>query len=89
MRKLLVPTAFLLVCGCQPVVKVPTSQELVGNPQLLTEWQSKCNKGEYSQLAAAEKANLCSTTQDASMTVAQMQSGKKDSDFFGNMSKRK
>ena len=89
MRKLLVPTAFFFVCGCQPAVKVPTSQELIGNPQLLAEWQSKCNTGDYSQLAAAEKANLCSTTQDASMTVAQTQAGKKDADFFGNMSKRK
>ena len=89
MRKLLVPIAFLFVCGCQPAVKVPTAQELVANPSLLAEWQAKCNTGEYSQLSAAEKANLCSTTQDASMTVTQMQAGKKESDFFGNMSKRK
>lgn len=89
MRKLLGLSALLMVCGCQSSVKVPTSQELVLNRQLLAEWQAKCNTGEYRQLAAAEKADLCSTTQDASITVVQMQAGKKDSDFFGDMSKRK
>jgi len=89
MRKLLVPTALLVVCGCQPAVKVPTAEALVGNRQLLAEWQTKCNTGEYSQLAAAAKTDLCSTTQDASVTVVQMRAGKNDSDFFGNMSKRK
>lgn len=89
MRKSLALSTLLIVCACQPAVKVPTAQELVANPQLLAEWQAKCNTGEYSQLAAAEKANMCSTTNDASMTVVQIQASKKDSDFFGNMSKRK
>jgi hypothetical protein len=89
MRKLLAATMLLLVCGCQPSVKVPTAQELVGNPQLLADWQARCNTGEYSHLAGAEYSKMCSSTQDASMTVTQMQAGKKDSDFFGNMSKRK
>ena len=89
MRKSLVAASLLIVSGCQPAVKVPTAEELVRNPQLLAAWRTKCETGVYSQLAAAEKANLCSTTQDASMTVTQMQAGKKDSDFFENMSKRK
>ena len=88
MRKLLWLSVLLSVCGCQSSPKVPTSQELVRDPQLLAEWQAKCDTGEYSRMAAADKASLCSTTHDASMTVAQMQAGKKDSDFFGNMSKK-
>jgi uncharacterized protein YcfL len=90
MRKLLLPAVLtLVVCGCHEPVKVPTAQELITDRQLLAEWQMKCNTGEYSHLPASDKANLCSTTNDASFSVAQIESGKKDSDFFGNMSKRK
>lgn len=89
MRKILAVTMLLLVCGCQSSVKVPTAQELVGNPQLLADWQARCDTGEYSHLAGTEYSKMCSSTQDASMTVTQMQAGRKDSAFFGNMSKRK
>lgn len=89
MRKFPAPTMLLLVCGCQPSVKVPTAQELVGDPQLLADWQARCDTGEYSHLSGTEYSKMCSSTHDASMTVTQMQAGKKDSDFFGNMSKRK
>lgn len=90
MRKLFIPAILpLIVCGCQQAVKVPTAQELIGNRELLSEWQAKCSTGEYSRLAASEKADLCSTTNDASTSVAALAAGKNDSDFFGNMSKRK
>lgn len=90
MRKLFVPAVLTFaVWGCHEAVKVPTTQELLANRQLLTEWQAKCNTGEYSRLPATDKANLCSTTNDASIALTQVEAGKKDSDFFGNMSKRK
>ena len=79
----------LIVCSCHQAVKVPTAQDLIANRQLLSEWQAKCSSGEYSRLTASDKANLCSTTNDASISVAEVAAGKKDSDFFGNMSKRK
>ncbi|PZU06509.1 hypothetical protein [Sphingomonas sp.] len=89
MRKIIPVLALVVVAGCHRQVAVPTAQELINNRPLLTEWQVKCDTGEYSHLAATEKADLCSTTHDASMSVAAMKAGKQDSDFFGNMSKRK
>ena len=77
------------VSGCQSSVKVPTTQELVANKQLLAEWQQKCGTGEYSQLGAAEKAEMCSTTQNAVISVAQAKSGQNDVDFFEANSKKK
>ena len=82
MRKLTPLCAIVLVCGCQQQVAVPTAQQLIANRALLTEWQGKCDTGEYSQLARPEKSNRCSTTQEATISVAQMSAGKKDSDFF-------
>lgn len=81
MRKLLPLGVLAAVCGCQQQVAVPTAQQLIANRTLLTEWQGKCDTGEYSQLAPAQKSNLCSTTQEATISVAQMAAGKKDSDF--------
>ena len=90
MRKSLYPAMLtLIVCSCHQAIKVPTAQELIANRQLLSEWQAKCGTGEYSHFAAADKANFCSTTNDASISVNSIAVGKKDSDFFGNMSKRK
>ena len=90
MRKSFLPAMLtLIVCSCHQAVKVPTAQELIADRQLLSEWQVKCSTGEYSHLAAADKANFCSTTNDASISVATIAAGKKDSDFFGNMSQRK
>ena len=82
MRRLIPLCALVAVCGCQQQVAVPTAQQLIANRAVLTEWQAKCDTGEYSQLAPAQKSNLCSTTQEATISVAQMSSGKKDSDFF-------
>lgn len=89
MRAKFALVALVIVAGCQRQVAVPTAQELIQNRQLLAEWQAKCDTGEYSHLGAAEKANLCSTTHDASISVMEIKAGQKDSDFFGNMSKRK
>jgi len=90
MRKLFVPAALTLaVCGCHEAIKVPTAQELLANRQLLAEWQAKCNTGEYSHLPATDKTDVCSTTNDASISAAQIDAGKTESDFFGNMAKRK
>ena len=82
MRKLISLCVFVAVCSCQQQVAVPTAQQLIADRALLTEWQGKCDTGPYSQLAPAQKNNLCSTTQEATISVAQMSSGKKDSDFF-------
>ena len=82
MRKLLPLGVLLAVCGCQKQVAVPTAQQLIANRTLLAEWQGKCDTGEYSQLPAAQKSDRCSTTQEATVSVAQMSAGKKDSDFF-------
>ena len=89
MRKLLPACVLLAMCGCQQKVTVPTAQELIDNRPLLTEWQAKCNTGEFSQLAAAEKSERCSTTQDATISVAQVEAGKKDADFFNATTRRK
>ena len=88
MRKALLLLS-LFVAGCHRQIAVPTAQELIGNRPLLAEWQARCDTGEYSHLPAAERADLCSTTHDASISVAAVKAGQRDSDFFGNMSKRK
>lgn len=89
MRKFIPLCAVLAVCGCQRSVAVPTAQQLIADRALLTQWQKKCDTGEYSQLAPAEKSNLCSTTQEATISVAQIQAGKKESDFFSANTLRK
>ncbi|MBB4087603.1 hypothetical protein [Sphingomonas carotinifaciens] len=89
MKKIVPLCALLAVCGCQQKVAVPNAQQLVADRALLTEWQRKCDTGEYSQLAATEKADLCATTQEATISVAQIQAGMKDSDFFKANSLRK
>lgn len=89
MRKRLPLFALVAVCGCQQQVAVPTAQQLIADRGLLTQWQGKCDTGEYSQLAPAQKSNLCSTTQEATISVAQMSAGKADSDFFKANTKRK
>lgn len=89
MRKIVPLCALLFVCGCQQEVAVPTAQQLIADRALLREWQTKCDTGEYSQLAPAQKSNRCSTTQEATISVAAMQAGKKDSDFFGANTIRK
>lgn len=82
MRKMFATSVLLATCACQQKVSIPTSQDLIGNLQLLAEWQTKCNTGEYSQLGPTEKTEMCSTTQDATTSVAQIQTGKKESGFF-------
>jgi hypothetical protein len=82
MRKLLSIGVLLAIGGCQKQVAVPTAEQLIANRTLLAEWQGKCDTGEYSQLPAGQKSDRCSTTQEATVSVAQMSAGKKDSDFF-------
>lgn len=82
MRKILALSALLVVCGCQQNVSVPTAKQLIDNPQLLTEWRAKCDTGEYSQLPADEKAKMCATTGDATISVAQAKAGNEEADFF-------
>lgn len=82
MRKIIPVCALLAVCACQQDIAVPTAKDLIENRQLLTEWQGKCNTGEYSQLAAAEKARLCATTQEATISVAEAAAAKKAGDFY-------
>ena len=82
MRRLLPMGVLVVMCGCQQQVAAPTAQQLIADRALLAEWQGKCDTGEYSRLAPAQKSNLCSTTQEATISVAQMAAGKKESDFF-------
>lgn len=82
MRKLFSLCVLFVVPACQQKIVVPTAQELVSNPQLFREWQEKCSTGEYSHLAGVEKDNMCSTTNSAGMTLAQVNASKKESDFF-------
>lgn len=89
MRKLLPVCALMAMCGCQQKVAVPTAQELIANRPLLAEWQTKCDTGEFSHLAATEKSERCSTTHDATIAVAQVEAGKKDAAFFNATTRRK
>lgn len=89
MRKKLCLSALLLVCGCQQNVVVPTTKELLANPQLLAEWQTKCDTGEYSHLPADQKARICFTTQNAVISSAEIQAGKDSQNFYDANTKRK
>lgn len=60
----------LLVCGCNQDVKVPTTEELLKDRNLLSQWEEKCTKGEYSHLPADKRTNLCSTTMEADQSIA-------------------
>lgn len=82
MHKLLSVCVLLAVCGCDQKVVVPTIKELIDNPQILAEWQAKCDTGEYSHLPAAQKADMCFTTQEAARSVAVAAAGKAEADFF-------
>ncbi len=89
MRAKLGLSVLFVLAGCQRQVAVPTAQELIGNRQLLAQWRGKCETGEYSHLVAAAKANLCSTTHDATISVAEIEAGKSGSNFFDANTKRK
>lgn len=82
MRKALPILFLLMICGCQQEVTAPTAQELINNRPLLTEWQTKCDTGEYSHLPADQKERMCSTTHNATIAVTQAAAGKKESDFL-------
>ena len=82
MRPFTALALLLTICGCQQKPVVPTAQQLVANPALLTEWQEKCNSGENSQIAPAQKSNLCSTTQQATISVAQRKAARETDDFY-------
>lgn len=82
MKRFVPVCALFLMSGCQQEVSVPTAKELIDNRPLLAEWQTKCDTGEYSQLPAEQKARVCSTAHDASISVTEAAAGKKESDFF-------
>jgi hypothetical protein len=79
----------LIVGGCQQNVVAPTAKELIASPELLTEWQAKCETGEYSHLPADQKARMCATTGDATISVAQAKAGNEEADFFKQNTIRK
>ena len=89
MRKILSLFTLLIVGGCQQNVVVPTAKELIASPQLLTEWRAKCETGEYSHLPADQKARMCATTGDATISVAQAKAGNEEADFFRQNTIRK
>ena len=81
MRKILPLLALLFACGCQQNVIVPTTKELIASPPLFAEWRAKCETGEYSQLPADQKANMCATTGNAIILVTQIEAGNEEADF--------
>ena len=89
MRKILSLCSLLVVCGCQQNVVVPTAKDLIASPQLLSQWQAKCDAGEYSHLPADQKAKMCGTTGDATISVAQTKAGNEEADFFKQNTIRK
>lgn len=89
MTKFLPVCALLVVGGCQQDVGVPTAKELIANRPLFNEWQAKCEAGEYSHLAAEQKARYCSTTQEASISIAEAAAAKSASDFYNANTIRK
>ena len=70
MRKLFIVPLILAASACNQNVQVPTTNELMANPQHLSEWQAKCDAGEYSHLPADQKQNFCFTTQESARSVA-------------------
>lgn len=72
MRKFSALCLVLAMCGCQQKqsVSVPTTEQLMADGQLLKAWQGKCDTGEYSQLPAAQKDNMCFTTREAARSLA-------------------
>lgn len=70
MRKLIFLCIVLAASACHRNVVVPKTDELMTNPQLLAEWQAKCDTGEYSHLPADQKNNFCFTTQEATRSIA-------------------
>lgn len=89
MRKLVPVCALFLMYGCQQKVAVPTAQELIDDRRLLTEWQTKCDTGEYSHLGETETARLCSITHDATISVAEATTATSASDFYDANTERK
>ena len=71
MRKLIALCIMLAASACQQQnVVIPKTDELMTNPQLLGQWQAKCDSGEYSHLPADQKNNVCFTTQEATRSLA-------------------
>ncbi len=89
MRKILSFCTLLVIAGCQQNVAVPTAKELVASPPLLMVWQAKCDTGEYSRLPADQKARMCTTTGDATISVTQIKAGNEEADFFRQSTVRK
>ena len=89
MRGLFLLSVLLAVGGCQKKVAVSTSKELIANPQLLAEWQAKCDTGEYSHRPATQKADMCFTTRAAGQSVAAQEAGQADLDFYEANTRRK
>ena len=89
MRKILPLFALAVLGGCQQKVAVPTAQELIQNRQLLATWQANCNTGDYSRLAPAQKSNLCSTTQEATISIAEKKAASSAADFYDANTKRR
>lgn len=71
MRKLIPLCIVLALAGCQKQnLVVPTTDELMNNTQLRSEWKAKCDTGEYSHLPADQKNNVCFTMQEAARSMA-------------------
>lgn len=82
MRKMPPLLVLLFACGCQQNVVVPTAKELIASPPLLAQWRAKCETGAYSQLPADQKASMCTTTENAIVSVAQIKAGNEEAEFF-------
>ena len=84
-KKLMALSITLAACACQQEapVQVPTTQELMADPNLLTDWEHKCNEGEFAHLPADEKQNFCFTTFEAARVNATKAAGEASVKAFG------
>lgn len=90
-KKFMALSITLAACACQQEapVQVPTTQELMADPNLLTDWEHKCNEGEFAHLPADQKQNFCFTTFEAARVNAAKAAGEASQNFYESNTKRK
>lgn len=89
MRKAVVIAVLVAVAGCSQPASVPTESQFEQNPDLLKTWIDKCQRGEFSNLAAEEKQHMCGSAQAAASVLTERQAAKSADDSFGKAILRK
>jgi len=88
-RKTVIIWGLLAMAGCSQPVQVPTEAAFEKDPALLRTWIEKCRSGEYSNLGADEKLQMCVSAGSAAGVMTQRQAGKDADDAFSNAILRK